>query len=1071
MQDILEIEKSIASSDDFELSIKRTSDITYRYSYPKNRKLNGMVFVISGFGDDTNSDYNRKLRSYIAKEFDVCAISVDYHCFFSRPNNGAKIEFDEFDRELIINNLNSNGIEFDRDESTEVLLDRWDRAIQDQKDKNSIDPNVKSILTATLNPKRGEYQNFGVLQALDHINVIYDLEKERLDFKDGYPVILMGSSHGGYIAYMVAKLAPFKIDCVIDNSSYVKPPLNYIIGKEIDYMNPEFILSRKNIMLNCFVKTEWSLNKNNKSYFSDSRYMIRDVSDKEHLDCLADINNKIKFVSYHSIKDTIAPYEDKLSFYDTLKSHGFDCKLYTIEDEKDVDGRFIKSLSHGLDMSLKELAKRELPKALEIKSNKKDSKSRISYNCHNEIYEFRKSGDLYIGAIDKESLSSGLVEEKAVQTYQNNISYIQISHPKLYKKIVDFETALERGFYKERYELEYKDEGYFDVRELSSGKYLYGSDSNDYAKNIAKSIDYKKEDNIFIVFKRFDIDKDVLKELKKSKIDSNNIGGVIEVIDYANRVIPPNSTVKRWDKFVFFGIGLGVQIKEAHKKIKSDFYLLVEDDLELFRLSLFVTDYSELAKSAEIYFSVFDEDAEAKKVMQEFMEDGFMHNHYLKFIHSLHQDESKMRLLHEVIASLEYFVFPYHAYFNKYLRPLEYLKEGYNFLNLRSENSPLKSKRVLVLAAGPSLQKNLSWVKANRDKFITIALTSTLSTLEKEGIVPDIITHLDPFVDASLAHLNSIKDKRFFNESIYLIAGQTPLEVAKLFKKDRVFVYENGTEYKRRFETLAAPCVGSMSYLLSVVLGAKEIYLLGLDLALDQETGLTHSSSHAHVESLDTSNVDTKKIEEIFDFKTSLIKVKGNFRDEVLTTPNFYISIESIYKNSKTHKKEFQKVYNLSDGAYLEDTIPTKIEEITKLKKVDKTELFKEFKEASSDILNENELKPIENMLTHAQKVKSIIKKHKKIGYKNSEVYKHALMSLSLDITADRTYEARYLHLILLRYMQYIYPYIFDLLNTKEVKNIPKHIEYIDRVVTKKMTQITDIFIERLELFFEEEVV
>jgi len=34
------------------------------------------------------------------------------------------------------------------------------------------------------------------------------------------PVIMVGSSHGGYLAHMCAKIAPWLVDAVIDNSSY-----------------------------------------------------------------------------------------------------------------------------------------------------------------------------------------------------------------------------------------------------------------------------------------------------------------------------------------------------------------------------------------------------------------------------------------------------------------------------------------------------------------------------------------------------------------------------------------------------------------------------------------------------------------------------------------------------------------------------------------------------------------------------------------------------------------------------------------------------------------------------------
>ncbi|WP_375154867.1 DUF2920 family protein, partial [Campylobacter lari] len=48
----------------------------------------------------------------------------------------------------------------------------------------------------------------------------------------------MGSSHGGYLANLCAKIAPWLVDVVIDNSSHVSLTNLWRVigfGKEIDY--------------------------------------------------------------------------------------------------------------------------------------------------------------------------------------------------------------------------------------------------------------------------------------------------------------------------------------------------------------------------------------------------------------------------------------------------------------------------------------------------------------------------------------------------------------------------------------------------------------------------------------------------------------------------------------------------------------------------------------------------------------------------------------------------------------------------------------------------------------------
>ncbi len=67
-------------------------------------------------------------------------------------------------------------------------------------------------------------------------------------------------------------------------------------------------------------------------------------------------------------------------------------------------------------------------------------------------------------------MSKPSIEQIAITTYQNNLLYFQKEQPRVYEKVTAFENAVANGYYQEKYELEYKEEGYFDVKEKSSGK-------------------------------------------------------------------------------------------------------------------------------------------------------------------------------------------------------------------------------------------------------------------------------------------------------------------------------------------------------------------------------------------------------------------------------------------------------------------------------------------------------------------------------------------------------------------------------------------------------------------------
>ena len=148
---------------------------------------------------------------------------------------------------------------------------------------------------------------------------------------------------------------------------------------------------------------------------------------------------------------------------------------------------------------------------------------------------------------------------------------------------------------------------------------------------------------------------------------------------------------------------------------------------------------------------------------------------------------------------------------------------------------------------------------------------------------------------------------------------------------------------------------------------------------------------------------------------------------------------------------------------------------MNQFKKLDKaylsTELLSELYKISSNELTEEELNSMKKRLQHVQNVKEIIEKSRFSSSSLSDVYKHTLLTMTLDIIDNREAEADNLHTLYLRYMEFILPYVFDMLNTKELKNDKRHIKKIHKVLIKKYMEIAEYYEKGFEEFFEEELV
>ncbi|HEG0339563.1 TPA: DUF2920 family protein [Campylobacter coli] len=407
----------IDSCDDVELGIKRESKLEFKLCFDDGKEVKALVFIIPGLGGDADENYREHLAEFVAGEFNVAVVSANYHCIGNRPQTGSTFYLDDIDKLILKASCEAIDIKLPYDvdkiqnyKQMSEIFHFVNNQIVEGKQKGDFAPNYFLNLHVSLQPIKNEYQNFGVMQAQDLLNVALYLKKHAPfdTMGGGIPVIMIGSSHGGYLAHLAAKIAPWLIDGVIDNSSYAKFLWRLVgFGKEVDFVEySEFDTFDfyQNIRVCCSSKTFWTSNSSLNNFFSTSRRMIRYILEPKHLEIQANYP-KPCYISYHSFYDkNIAPPDEKIELYKLLKQLDFNAELYMIKNPDQVDGKFIKNLEHGMGMSIKTLISKELPLMLEkIKQNsKKDYKEKcISYPCEDLLYQFSEKDDKMSLKIDK----------------------------------------------------------------------------------------------------------------------------------------------------------------------------------------------------------------------------------------------------------------------------------------------------------------------------------------------------------------------------------------------------------------------------------------------------------------------------------------------------------------------------------------------------------------------------------------------------------------------------------------------------------------------------------------------
>ncbi|UCN00474.1 DUF115 domain-containing protein [Sulfurimonas sp. SWIR-19] len=639
------------------------------------------------------------------------------------------------------------------------------------------------------------------------------------------------------------------------------------------------------------------------------------------------------------------------------------------------------------------------------------------------------------------------VQRKAVFTYQENLFYFQEKHPDLYSKLIALDTLLNEGKYPQKYDLEYKN-NYFDVVELHNNTYLYNTNSLQHAQQMSDNVTFTKQDHAIETFHNISFEVESLKadDLKSINPYLSNVS-LAPIVHYYNANIPTPSTLTKIYKYIFFGTGLGLHLETITKKVNANIYWIIEDDLELFRLSLFTCNYKDIFQNTSAYFSIAQNDAEFSQIFSLFYTRLIIENHFLKFSIFSSKDEKNIKKVQTEITIRPEKVYTHNTLLLKCGRVLHRLKQGYKFISMEEKNLDFfQDKPILTLGAGPSLQKNEKWLQENHQKFIIIAPFMTLRFLYERKIIPDIIVHIDEQDHIVKQELQKLADyKENFKKSIVVFSASAPQILFDTFNKKNIYLMEDKTNYKEGQSLEGIASVGETIVAIALSFSSHDIYMLGLDLALSDD-GASHISEHSTDHNVDTSH--DKNIQEQNTLRESVLQVQGNCKNIVFTTPLFEMSIRAMNFQLQKSFTQQRRVFNLSqNGAYFQNTIPINITEVTLNQHIKNKNTYKELQNHldlySSDKLTQNEIILLQNRMATL-----------KLYLKDLEEYYHAptansqnfIQNFALLITKYLQRPNDELYQITFGYILETTTYIADFFSTKELKNEKKHVKKLKKM-------------------------
>ncbi|SHH20634.1 motility associated factor glycosyltransferase family protein [Tepidibacter thalassicus] len=359
--------------------------------------------------------------------------------------------------------------------------------------------------------------------------------------------------------------------------------------------------------------------------------------------------------------------------------------------------------------------------------------------------------------------------------------------------------------------------------------------------------------------------------------------------------------------FVVFGMGPGYHILKLFDLLtENNKIVVIEPSVEIFKKAISINDFTKLIKSKNIYFCVGMNTKKVKVTFKDFISANDLSN--IKFLIFAQYDKIYEKFYLETVKELKYSVIynkvevnttNYFSYeFNKNLfKNIDSIVFGSEIQKLKGI---FKEKPAIIVSAGPSLDKNIKYLKKAQDRAVIITGGRTLKALFENDIIPDIIVSIDPGEPAYDVIKNGLKYEHRDIPLVSMVISNS--KVIKKHKGKQVFI--NCPETIGLIKNITNKYIDVISmggsvantcFSLADYMGCNPLILVGQDLAF------TEGKSHAQNSKTEGSNNKSNELH---------LEVEDIYGDKVYTSFPLY-----------TYLKWFENyIENMSDKMVIDAT-------------------------------------------------------------------------------------------------------------------------------------------------------
>ncbi|MFC3031838.1 6-hydroxymethylpterin diphosphokinase MptE-like protein [Pseudoalteromonas fenneropenaei] len=513
--------------------------------------------------------------------------------------------------------------------------------------------------------------------------------------------------------------------------------------------------------------------------------------------------------------------------------------------------------------------------------------------------------------------------EVANLRFEKNLKAFKSYFPEIYEKYLTYQPS-------EKFELIVNENGTANIIDYDSGLPIYSDDpKGQAAEQVKKNIDAP-------ILGMTDHSKVALLENDSGFTHIDLMRSVGQIYNETKSNL---SIFKKLGKSIpsimVFGIGLGYHLDGILTACKAGYVNFFEPNEDYFFASLFVIDWNALLtkidengsflylgiglKEEEIYEQFY---SRSRAVSVASISHAWFYQHYpsvnvnkwiSEFRNNYHQFFAGFGFFDDAVMGLAHSV-------GNFDNNLPYL------YNKTLDDALLEDIPVFIVANGPSLDKEMEFIKNNQDKAIVFACNSASTALVRHGIMPDFHVALER-TESTYHFLKEHVPEESRKKINLLITNVMNPKVASLFgwaggslkpgeAGSQVIQLAQYRKDQRVINTLSFcnPLVGNTALSYACHLGFKQIYLFGVDNGyVDKEHH--HSKSSFYYDDKGKTKVQPFKVGHDF-------VVPGNFRETVLTDQFMHVGNVQMGRLLQSFQGKGITVFNCSDGSRIEHTIP-----------------------------------------------------------------------------------------------------------------------------------------------------